>query len=86
MTNRELLEDAGKLRYEFEEAFELMALAVEKHLSSAPPVIRNYTAHLAKSTGKFIRAYGLMACSMAGRVLDCLGVENHRYARWKEKC
>ena len=64
MTNREMLEDAGKLRYEFEEAFELMALAVEKHLSSAPPVIRNYTAHLAKSTGKFIRAYGLMACSM----------------------
>lgn len=64
MTNRELLEDSGGLRYDFEEAFNLMALAVEKHLSSAPPVIRNYTAHLAKSTGKFIRAYGLMACSM----------------------
>lgn len=27
-----------------------------------------------------------MADFMAGRVLDCLGVENHRYARWKEKC
>ena len=64
MTNREMLEDAGGPRYEFEEAFHLMASAVEKHLSSAPPVIRHYTAHLAKSTGKFIRAYGLLACSM----------------------
>lgn len=27
-----------------------------------------------------------MADFMAGRVLDCLGIENHRYARWKEKC
>ncbi|MEY8356247.1 polyprenyl synthetase family protein [Lachnospiraceae bacterium 54-53] len=63
MTNRELLEDAGGQRYGFEEAFALMAGLVEKHLSSAPPVIRNYTAHLAKSTGKFIRAYALMACS-----------------------
>ena len=27
-----------------------------------------------------------MADFMAGRVLDCLGVENHRYARWKEEC
>ena len=26
-----------------------------------------------------------MADFMAGRVLDCLGVENHRYARWKEE-
>ncbi len=64
MTNQELLDASGKLRYEFEEAFELMTMAVEKHLASTPPVIRNYTAHLAKSTGKFIRAYGLMACSM----------------------
>ncbi|ADL06752.1 polyprenyl synthetase family protein [Lacrimispora saccharolytica] len=64
MTNRELLEDSVGLRYDFEEAFHLMAVTVEKHLASAPPVIRNYTAHLAKSTGKFIRAYGLMACSM----------------------
>ncbi|HCD46763.1 MAG TPA: polyprenyl synthetase family protein [Lachnoclostridium sp.] len=64
MTNRELLEDADSLRYGFEEAFNLMASTVDKHLSSAPPVIRTYTAHLAKSTGKFIRAYGLMACSM----------------------
>lgn len=26
-----------------------------------------------------------MADFMAGRVLDCLGVENHRFARWKEE-
>lgn len=26
-----------------------------------------------------------LADFMAGRVLDCLGVENHRYARWKEE-
>jgi heptaprenyl diphosphate synthase len=64
MTNRELLEDSDSPRYGFEEAFHLMAAAVEKHLSSAPPIIRTYTGHLAKSTGKFIRAYGLMACSM----------------------
>lgn len=64
MTNRESLEEAVGLRYGFEEAFDLMTEAVKRHLSSAPPVIRSYTAHLAKSTGKFIRAYGLMACSM----------------------
>lgn len=58
------MEDAGGIGYDFEEAFDLMAAAVKKHLSSAPPVIRNYTTHLATSTGKFIRAYGLMACSM----------------------
>lgn len=62
MTNRETSEE--KIRYGFEEALSRTAGAVAKHLSSAPPVIRNYTAHLAKSTGKFIRAYGLLACSM----------------------
>lgn len=54
----------------YEEAYQAMISQVEGQLTGAPWVIRSYTSHLASSRGKFVRAAGLLACSLnqEGRV------------------
>lgn len=56
--------------YTYEQAFQATVSLVEGQLTGAPLVIRGYTSHLASSRGKFVRAMGLLACSMnrEGRV------------------
>lgn len=58
-----------KKRYEFDSAYKVMSGEVERQLLKAPAVIRNYTSHLAKAKGKFIRAVALLTCSMDGENL-----------------
>lgn len=45
-------------------AFEQTKNTVDRILLNAPFIIRNYTQHLAKSNGKFIRAWSLLICAM----------------------
>ncbi len=45
-------------------AFEKTKGTVDKVLLNAPFIIKNYTQHLAKSSGKFIRAWALLICAM----------------------
>lgn len=45
-------------------AFEQTKNTVDKVLRNAPFIIKNYTQHLAKSSGKFIRAWALLICAM----------------------
>lgn len=45
-------------------AFEQTKNTVDRVLLNAPFIIRNYTKHLAKSSGKFIRAWSLLICAM----------------------
>lgn len=50
--------------YSLTSAFEQTKKTVDKILLDAPFVIRTYTQHLAKSNGKFIRAWALLVCAM----------------------
>lgn len=45
-------------------AFEQTKNTVDRILLNAPFIIKNYTQHLAKSNGKFIRAWSLLICAM----------------------
>lgn len=45
-------------------AFEQTKNTVDRILLNAPFIIRNYTQHLAKSSGKYIRAWSLLICAM----------------------
>lgn len=53
-------------RLEYDEAQRLTELEVEKLLKNAPPLIRRQTSHLARATGKGIRARALLTCAMGG--------------------
>ena len=44
----------------FSEAFDAVQDEIKKKLLSSPPVIRTLTKHLAKTRGKYIRAYSLL--------------------------
>lgn len=48
----------------FESAFEKTNEKINKILTTAPLVVRSYTSHLAKSTGKQLRAYALLSCAI----------------------
>ena len=50
--------------YTFDEALGLTKATVEKLLVQAPHMVRNYTKHLSKSQGKFVRAKGLLVCAL----------------------
>ena len=50
--------------YTFDEALVLTKASVEKNLVQAPRMVRDYTKHLSKSQGKFVRAKGLLACAL----------------------
>lgn len=52
------------LYYSFEEALEQTRALVETTLLKAPRVIRDYTSHLARSQGKYIRARGLLVSAL----------------------
>ncbi len=48
----------------FEDALEMTKRKVSRVLSRSPLIIREYTAHLAITTGKFIRARALLTCAL----------------------
>ena len=50
--------------YKFDDAFDLTKASVEKLLVQAPHMVRDYTKHLSKSQGKFVRAKALLVCGM----------------------
>ncbi len=50
--------------YTFDEALDLTKASVEKLLVQAPHMVRDYTKHLSKSQGKFVRAKGLLVCAL----------------------
>lgn len=45
------------------EAFAAVQDEIQQRLVSSPPLIRAYTKHLAKTRGKYIRAYSLLTCA-----------------------
>lgn len=51
-------------RLEYDEALRLTELEIRKLLKTAPPLLRRQTSHLARATGKGIRARALLACSI----------------------
>ena len=63
-------------RLEYDEALRLTELEVRKLLKTAPPLIRRQTSHLARATGKGIRARALLACSIGGDGLVRQGAVN----------
>lgn len=48
----------------YEEAFERVRELVSHMLTTSPAIIRSYTAHLARSTGKYLRTASLLTCAM----------------------
>ncbi|HPQ48073.1 MAG TPA: polyprenyl synthetase family protein [Clostridia bacterium] len=52
-----------KNTYDLESAVGLVKDEITKALESSPAVIRDYTSHLSKATGKLIRAKSLLICS-----------------------
>ena len=49
----------------YDEAFDMVKAEVDRSLSASPLIIREYTRHLALSTGKLIRATSLLACALS---------------------
>jgi len=64
------MQNMEEIKFQYESAFEQVRKEVDRMLSTSPPVIRNYTSHLALSMGKFIRAASVIACAMedGGRI------------------
>jgi heptaprenyl diphosphate synthase len=52
-----------KIEFKYEEAFKNIKNEVNRVLSSAPNIIREYTRHLSTTTGKFLRASSLLICA-----------------------
>ncbi len=48
----------------YDEAFRRVAALVDRTLTASPIVIREYTSHLARSNGKYLRTASLLACAM----------------------
>jgi len=59
--NKNLNEKTEGLNYD--EAFALAKMEVDKALSKSPLIIREYTKHLMASHGKFIRAVSVIICA-----------------------
>lgn len=51
-------------KLEFDQAIQRVEQEIRKLLQNAPPLIRPQTSHLARATGKGIRARSLLACAM----------------------
>jgi len=64
------MENMEAIKFQYESALEQVRKEVVRLLSASPPVIRDYTGHLALSMGKFIRAASVIACAMedGGRI------------------
>lgn len=56
--------DPSTDRIEYDEALRLTELEVRKLLRTAPSLIRRQTSHLARATGKGLRARALLACAL----------------------
>jgi len=52
-----------KIEFKYEEAFKHIKNEVNRALSTSPTIIREYTRHLGKTTGKFMRASSLLVCA-----------------------
>ncbi len=63
-------------RLEYDEALRLTELEIRKLLKTAPLLLRRQTSHLARATGKGIRARALLACSIGGDGLVRNGAVN----------
>lgn len=66
MINETISEAASAESARFEEAFEQVKSEIERMLTGAPKSVRGYTAHLAQSWGKLIRARALLVCAQDG--------------------
>lgn len=64
MTKEITSTDDTKEFLSYDRGYELVRKEVDRILSTSPLVIREYTKHLALSTGKFIRAASLLVCAM----------------------
>jgi heptaprenyl diphosphate synthase len=51
-------------KFTYKDSYRRVQEKVDEILSSSPLLIREYTAHLAKATGKMIRAQALLVCAM----------------------
>lgn len=56
-----------KKEFMHEEAFKLIKKEVNRVLCTSPIIIREYTKHLGKTTGKFMRASSLLVCAQDDR-------------------
>jgi heptaprenyl diphosphate synthase len=52
--------------YSFDTAIAMVGDEIKKALENSPAIIRDYTSHLGKATGKLIRAKSLLICSQDG--------------------
>ncbi len=58
-----------KKEFRYEEAFKDIKKVVNRVLYTSPIIIREYTKHLGKTTGKFMRASSLLICAQDDRGL-----------------
>jgi heptaprenyl diphosphate synthase len=58
------MQNIEEVKFQYESAFEQARNEVGRLLSASPPVVREYTSHLAVSMGKFLRAASVLACAM----------------------
>ena len=63
-------------RFEYDEAMNLTELEIKRLLKTAPPLIRRQTSHLARASGKGIRARALLACAIGSDGLVGQGAIN----------
>lgn len=63
MTSADIKTDT-RPRLSYDDALEETRNQVDRVLSRSPMIIREYTGHLAETTGKFIRAKSLLACAL----------------------
>lgn len=63
-------------RLEYNEALRFTELEIKKLLKTAPPLLRRQTSHLARATGKGIRARALLTCAQCSDGLIKPGAVN----------
>jgi heptaprenyl diphosphate synthase len=64
MINGSVAEKKQTERYTFNQAYGLVKEEVDNTLSTSPFLIREYMKHLARSTGKHIRAISVLTCAL----------------------
>lgn len=65
MTNERAQQQTEREREAFEASLSLVRDEVDKVLSASPRIIRDYTSHLAKTVGKYIRGVSLLTCAIS---------------------
>lgn len=64
MINNRTIDTTERKASAIDESLSMVRDEVDKVLSSSPRIIREYTAHLSKSTGKYIRGVSLLTCAI----------------------